>query len=118
MKQLSEAEIAERIYMAIRKKDMSYGELSEKTGISKAMLQRYATGETAKIPLPRLRIIASALDVTPAYLIGWEDAPPESIEDLPQLSRKEKDLINSFRAADPIFQDEAIDMLKRHPRKE
>ena len=117
MNDAPEREIAERIYMTIKKRDMSYGELSEKTGISKAMLQRYATGETPKIPLPRLRIIAEALGVTPAYLIGWEKAPPDSIEDLPQLSIEEKELIISFRGADPIFQAEAIDMLKRHPKK-
>ena len=65
------SEIAERILKAMQELDMSYGDLSSKTGISKAMLQRYATGEVGKIPLDRMTAIAEALGMTPQELIGW-----------------------------------------------
>jgi repressor LexA len=58
----------------IKKEDVSYGELSIKTGIPKSALQRYATGKTEKIPLDRIEQMAKALHTTPAYLMGWE--PP------------------------------------------
>ena len=35
-------------------KDVSYGELSRRTGIPKSALQKYATGETPKIPINRI----------------------------------------------------------------
>ena len=41
--------------------------------ISKSALQRYATGETAKIPLDRLKLMADALGVSQAHLMGWEE---------------------------------------------
>lgn len=71
------SDISERIMRTIKRKNISYGELSNMTGIAKSALQRYATGETEKIPLPRLEKIADALCVNAAYLMGWE----ESLED-------------------------------------
>lgn len=65
------SEIAQRIIEAMRKADLSYGELSKITGIPKSALQRYATGETEKIPLDRIDAIAKATNVAAAYLLGW-----------------------------------------------
>lgn len=53
--------------------DVSYQELSDKTRISKSTLQRYATGETKKLPLDRVELIAQALDISTASLLGWND---------------------------------------------
>ena len=64
-------ELSNRILKLIEEKGLSYGELAEMTKIPKSALQRYATGETEKIPLPRIEAIAKALDVSSAYLIGW-----------------------------------------------
>jgi repressor LexA len=59
----------------IKKENISYGELSIKTGIPKSAIQRYAIGETEKIPLTRIELLAKALGVTPQYLAGWDDLP-------------------------------------------
>lgn len=71
------SEISNRILEIILAKEISYGELSVMTGIPKSALQRYATGQTEKIPIDRLEKIASAIGTTTAYLMGWEDAPSE-----------------------------------------
>ena len=73
------SEISNRILALILEKNMSYGELSTMTGIPKSALQRYATGETEKIPIDRLQSIAKALGTTTAYLMGWsnESAPTD-----------------------------------------
>lgn len=65
---------SERILACLREKDLSYGELSAITGIPKSALQRYSTGETEKIPVPRIKAIATALGTTAEYLLGWEEA--------------------------------------------
>lgn len=67
---------SERIFRAIVDADISYGELSKTTGIPKSALQRYATGETEKIPIPRVEAIAAATGVTANYLLGWEQEKP------------------------------------------
>lgn len=66
------SEISRRILALIRDLNISYGELAATTKIPKSALQRYATGETEKIPLDRLEAIAQALHTTPAYLMGWD----------------------------------------------
>lgn len=64
------SELSNRILNLIIDKDLSYGELSNLTGIPKSALQRYATGETEKIPVDRLELIAKALGTSSARLMG------------------------------------------------
>lgn len=67
------SEISEKILTLVEQKEISYGELSKKTNIPKSALQRYATGETPKIPIPRIEAIAKALGVSAAWIMGWDD---------------------------------------------
>lgn len=66
------SDIAKRILDAMQSQELSYADLSSKTGIPKSALQRYATGATPKIPMNRIENIATALNVSPAYLMGWD----------------------------------------------
>ena len=77
--------ISERILNLLAEKDISYGELSIQTNIPKSALQRYATGQTEKIPIDRLDRIAKALNTTPAYLMGWEESQPREDANSPLL---------------------------------
>ena len=82
------SELSKRILNLILEQDISYGELSQITGIPKSALQRYATGETEKIPVERLELIAKALHTSSAALVGWteessvKDVRPVSDEDI------------------------------------
>lgn len=67
-------EVAERIRRILEEKNISYGELSKRTGISKSALQRYATGSTEKIPMDRLIKISLALDMSPLTLADFDTA--------------------------------------------
>ena len=95
-------DISDKILKMISEKGITYSELSSLTKIPKSALQRYATGETEKIPMDRLAAIAVALGVTPAYLMGWEDeaeqkeAPVKLNED---FTKEEKQLMLAYRAA-------------------
>lgn len=64
---------SKRIHEAIKKSGYSYGELSNLTGIPKSALQRYATGETTKVPINRIELISKHTNVSTAYLLGLED---------------------------------------------
>lgn len=61
-------ELGSLLYSLMQDKNISYGELSKLTGISKATLQRYVSGNTEKIPTSRLESIANALGVSVGYL--------------------------------------------------
>lgn len=73
------SECSDRILQALKQADLSYGELAKLTGISKSALQRYATGETKKIPIDSIEAIAKATNVSAKYLMGWDE--PETYTD-------------------------------------
>ena len=64
---------ADRLKKLFESRGLSYAQLEEVTGIPKSVLQRYASGETKKIPIDAIEAIASKLNASPAYLTGWDD---------------------------------------------
>ena len=105
------SEISKRILNLILAKDISYGELSDRTNIPKSALQRYATGQTEKIPIDRLQAIAVALGTTAPYLMGWEDSPvpdlPPNIIPMPEM--RKIPLVGSIACGAPILAQEHIE---------
>lgn len=97
------SELSQRILDIILSKEISYGELSEKTGIPKSALQRYATGETEKIPIDRLQTIAKAIGTTASYLMGWENELPNNI--LPMPGMKEWKVLGATACGDPLYRE-------------
>ncbi len=75
-------EISERIRAILEEKNISYGELSTRTGIPKSTLQRYATGRTEKIPTDKLVKIAIALGVSPLSLADFDTASEIIADDI------------------------------------
>ena len=75
------SECSDRILQALKQADLSYGELAKLTGISKSALQRYATGETKKIPIDSIEAIAKATNVSAQYLMGWDKSESETYID-------------------------------------
>lgn len=65
--------IGTRIKLSRESKNMTQEELGIACGTTKQSIFKYETGVVTNIPLDRLERIAEALDVSPAYLMGWED---------------------------------------------
>ena len=66
-------EIMKRMKNRREELNMSYQNLSEKVGISKSTLQRYETGYIKNMPVDKLEEFAKALEISPSYLMGWEE---------------------------------------------
>lgn len=107
------SECSDRILQALKQADLSYGELAKLTGISKSALQRYATGETKKIPIDSIEAIAKATNVSAKYLMGWDkqsthaentQLPPEAIPYNPIMHRIP--ILGNIAAGLPIFSEE------------
>lgn len=62
-----------RLLEEIKKSGFSYPQLEEITKIPKSAIQRYATGETKKIPSDRLNKLANIFNVSTDYLLGLSD---------------------------------------------
>ena len=68
-------------------------------GISKSTLQRYETGYIKNMPVDKLEEIADALNISPAYLMGWEDHTPTTLAahfDGDEYTEDELDEIRQF----------------------
>ena len=94
----------------MRDKKISIRELSEKTGIPKSAIQRYTSGVTEKIAIDRMKLMAEALGIDPAYVMGW-DAPsarplPPNLKPLGQLHRQRVPLIGKVAAGQPIMAEQ------------
>lgn len=57
---------------------LSVDQVAEKIGKNRATVYRYESSEIEKFPIDILVPLADALKTTPAYLMGWEDAPESS----------------------------------------
>ena len=102
--------ISERILSLIEKNGISYGDLSKATNIPKSALQRYATGETTKIPIPRIEAIARALGASAAYIMGWDDKAtviPPCFNPMPRTVRVPR--LGTISCGDPIDSAENFD---------
>ena len=87
-------EEANNIVKRIKKRRLELGysfqDLADKTNMSKSTLQRYETGTIKNLPLDKLDVLASALQTTPSYLMGWDEVKEEPKKKgikIPVLSR-------------------------------
>lgn len=98
---------AARIAAAISASGLSYAELEKRTGVAKSSLQRYASGNTKKIPIEAVKLIAKATDCTAAYLMGWEDSLPENMEQLGSM--RTVPLVGRIACGTPILAEQNIE---------
>lgn len=84
---------------------LSYQDLASKTNMSKSTLQRYETGSIKNMPVDKLGIIANALDVSPLWLLGFDEnennnklsnEEQQHIEDLRKLNTEGKDKVIAY----------------------
>ncbi|WP_251613002.1 helix-turn-helix domain-containing protein [Senimuribacter intestinalis] len=79
MNNISMEEIINRIKERRFELGYTFQDLADLTHMSKSTLQRYESGAIKNIPLDRLEILASALQVDPEWIMGWEnDTNPSS----------------------------------------
>lgn len=65
----------ERIKKRRTELEMTAEDLAELIGKSRATVYRYENGDIEDLPITVIDPLASALNTTPAYLMGWSDDP-------------------------------------------
>lgn len=71
---------------------LTLADVAKMVGVTEATVQRWESGNIKNLRQERIASLAIALDTTPAYLMGWEDAPASAkpaydIFSLPGVSR-------------------------------
>lgn len=87
------------------KKKMSLQTLSQLTGYSKSVLQRYENGDIKKLPIDRLKVIASVLGVDPEWLFGDDEKDNDNVIPITGMVP----VFGSIPAGVPAFADQYIE---------
>ncbi len=70
--------VGERIKITRENFGYSQVDLADKIGVSKQSLYKYENNIITNIPSDKIELIAAIVNVTPAYLMGWnEESPPK-----------------------------------------
>ena len=77
----AEMEIGERIRRKREALGMSQDELAKKCGYASRVSISKIESDSRGLPIDKVTLIAKALRVTPAYLMGWEDEDGNEIVD-------------------------------------
>ena len=101
---------SERIKALVESSGMSYQEIEKLTGIKKSSLQRYASGETTKIPLDVIEKLSISFNVSQAYLMGWDEKKESPSQ--PELTEGEKMMLELFRRIPEDRQPAALELLR------
>lgn len=76
--------VGEKIKKAREYCDISQTDLAKRIGVSKQSLYKYETNIVTNIPSNVIEQIANILDVSPCYLMGWEEKEHPK-EDSPKI---------------------------------
>ena len=102
------ATIAERIQEGMNLRGLKQVDIIEKTGMNKGALSSYLSGKY-KPKQDNIYLLAKALDVSEAWLMGY-DVPIERKEYFSlQVGKKEKDLLEKFNSLNEIGQSKAVE---------
>ena len=97
--------IGDRIKERRKELKMSAEELGAKLGKDRSTIYRYEKGDIENLPLDILEPIASALNTTPQYLMGWDEAVKKEINENPVKSAQiHIEMIEDIDLTD-LFQD-------------
>lgn len=89
---------------------MTQEDLAKAVSTTKQNIYKYESGIITNIPLDRIEHIAQALGTTPAYLMGWREAPTTS-----NLTPEEARVLAAYRAAEVTYRKVARELLETHP---
>lgn len=66
-------EMGEKIYNLRKEKGLTLEELGNLVGVGKSTVRKWEKGMIANMKRDKISKLASALSVSPAYLMGWEE---------------------------------------------
>lgn len=82
---MSETDMAQRIKDLRTSQHLTLEQIANKVGVGKSTVRKWETGMIANMRRDKIAKLAQALNTTPAYLMGWNDAPEASAKGDPVL---------------------------------
>lgn len=101
--------LIDRIKKTLNERNMSKAELSRLTGISNSSLSEYLSGKYEP-KQDKIALIAKALQISPAWLMGFDNEPELTRRDEREIESDLEDMMNSVSSAAYGGDDDIEDM--------
>lgn len=97
--------------------DMTLEQVGKLVGVGKSTVRKWETGMIENMRQDKIAALANALQVTPGYLMGWEDAPGGAAipgtSPLPTFVRRPR--LGTIACGAPILAEENIELYDAVP---
>lgn len=96
-------DLGEKIKELREKNDMTLEELGDRVGVGKSTVRKWETGEIANMRRDKIALVAHALNVSPSFLMGWDEKDTETALgeiDTSEVSlrlRDDKDMVQALK---------------------
>ena len=94
--------LSEKIKFLRKSKGMSLEQLADMVGTSRQTVHRYENGTISNVPPERVMALATALDTTPAELMGWS----AGCDNLIPIAVKRLPILGDIACGEPIYAEE------------
>lgn len=98
-------------------------QIANLTGVHKSTVLRWEKGETGRIKLPTIKLLATHYNVNPVWLMGYEvprlidNATPVAENIIPLPTMKKVPLVGTIACGEPILADENIETFINMPEE-
>lgn len=80
---------------------MTLGDVAQRVGVANSTVQRWESGRIENLGRDKIAALATALQVSPEYLLGWTDDPEIKFQDnvavaLADLSKEELESVLNY----------------------
>lgn len=108
------SKVADRIKECREERGMSADDLAKIIGKDRSTIFRYEKDEIGNIPINVIQAMAVALNVNPAYLMGWSDDKMPARNNVPiaLMDDEHARLIEQYDALDPERRNQLIAFLQ------
>ena len=108
------SDLSQKIYQLRKQHNLTLKQVADVVGVGKSTVRKWETGMIANMRRDKIILIAEALHTTPAYLMGWEEAPSTPAGGDLKLSEGERELLALFRAVPKEHQRSVIELVRVH----
>ncbi len=101
---------AERLKICRIKADQTLEQIGILAGVHKSTVMRWEKGETERIGLPTIQLLATHYNVSPAWLMG-ADVPMNEKTETPAGDDRDSEIVRMFSALTPDEQKSVLDYI-------
>ena len=101
--------VGSRIREFRKRLGLSVDDVAEKLGKNRATIYRYESDDIENLPAPVLEPLAKVLQTTPAELMGWDQSPAPTSDEIPAVSPTGQKIdVRTRRQLEKILEDDEL----------